>query len=117
MGIGMLDRPTRSVVGGLVRPFVWVANARGWRKLVLIAAECLIAALFGVWLWRLTCLTGLPDVGDPFDVAAFRAISVPPEADAHVVYARAIASYTPPKRILEPNTRTFRHETPHPDDP
>ena len=84
---------------------------------MLIAAECLIAALFGVWLWRLTCLTGLPDVGDPFDVAAFRAISVPPEADAYVVYARAIASYTPPKRILEPNTRTFRHETPHPDDP
>jgi hypothetical protein len=117
MSIGMLDRPTRSVVGGLVRPFVWVASARGWRKLVLIAAECLIAALFGVWLWRSTCLTGLPDVGDPFDVAAFHAIAVPPEADAYPVYARAIACYTPPKRTLEPNSRTFRHEVPHPDDP
>ena len=34
-------------------------------------------------------LIGLPDVGDPFDVAAFRAFTIPDDRNAFVLYRRA----------------------------
>ena len=32
--------------------------------------------------WRATSLSGLPDVGDPFDVAAYADVKVPDERNA-----------------------------------
>ena len=43
----------------------------------------------GLWAWWATQLWGLPDVGDPFDVAAFEAVSVPGERNAFVDYREA----------------------------
>jgi hypothetical protein len=43
----------------------------------------------GAWAWWLTQLWGLPDVGDPFDVAAFEAVSVPDERNAFFEYREA----------------------------
>jgi hypothetical protein len=36
----------------------------------------------GVWLRRATCTFGLPDIGDPFDVVAFREFRLPADQDA-----------------------------------
>ena len=40
-------------------------------------------------IWRGASLIGLPDVGDPFDVAAFCAFRLPPEQDAILLFRQA----------------------------
>ena len=68
-----------------------VRRARQLSIAVLILAGLLVVAACGVMLKRATCLIGLPDVGDPFDVAAFRAFRVPEDQDA-IVFARQAAA-------------------------
>ena len=54
----------------------WAARrARQFSIAVLILTGILVVGACGVMLRRATCLIGLPDVGDPFDVAAFRGFS------------------------------------------
>jgi hypothetical protein len=61
---------------------------RGRLILLGIAVGCL--ALLSVWAWRVTNLDGLPDVGDPFDVAeALRPIEISDEDNAYVAYSEA----------------------------
>src|SRR5262249_33664240 len=45
------------------------------------------AGIFAIW-W-LTSLNGLPDIGEPFDVAEFRAFSIPDEHNAFTYLRRA----------------------------
>jgi hypothetical protein len=45
------------------------------------------AAAFGIW-W-LTSLSGLPDIGDPFDVSALRAFSIPDSENAFTLLRQA----------------------------
>jgi hypothetical protein len=61
---------------------------------ILAAAALLTAA--GLMLWRASRLFGLPDVGDPFDAAAFRAQNTLPEdQDAMVLIRQAEAGVSP----------------------
>ena len=60
--------------------------------LVLAVGLALGAGAFAIW-W-LTSLNGLPDFGDPFDVAAFRAHSVPEKQNAFTFLRRADESLT-----------------------
>ncbi len=46
-------------------------------------------------IWWLTSLNGLPDVGDPFDVAAFRALRIPDDQNAFAYLRRAVQKLTP----------------------
>jgi hypothetical protein len=46
-------------------------------------------------IWWLTSLNGLPDIGEPFDVAAFRAFSIPDDQNAFAFLRRAIEKLTP----------------------
>ena len=72
--------------------------ARG--RLILLAIAVGLIALLSVWMWKVRSLEGLPDVGDPFDVAAaLRPIEIPDEENAYVAYSEA-------KRLLArpPNT-------------
>jgi hypothetical protein len=46
-------------------------------------------------LWWATQLWGLPDIGDPFDVAAFRARTIPDDRNAFVLYDQAAAMLKP----------------------
>ena len=49
-----------------------------------------LATVTAVSIWRIRSLDGLPDVGDPFDVAAaLRPIDLPDEQNAYVAYAAA----------------------------
>jgi hypothetical protein len=66
--------------------------ARRTRQLLwvmTILAVALLLTTSGVLIWRWAGLIGLPDIGEPFDVAALRAFQVPPEQDAYVLIRQA----------------------------
>jgi hypothetical protein len=58
-------------------------------RVTLVLASCgaMAAGIFAIW-W-LTSLNGLPDIGEPFDVAEFRAFSIPDEHNAFTYLRRA----------------------------
>ena len=64
-------------------------------RLTLALAACLAAAASALAIWWVTSLNGLPDIGDPFDVAAFRAFSVPDDQNAFTFLRRAQEKLTP----------------------
>jgi hypothetical protein len=72
-----------------------VRRARQLLVVVLILVTGLLVVACGVAIRRATCLIGLPDVGDPFDVMAFRAFSLPEDQDAFVVIRQAAAKLLP----------------------
>jgi hypothetical protein len=69
-------------------PLRWIARSR---RRLLGAATLIVAIIASPPLWWLMQLTGLPDVGDPFDVAAYRASTVLDERNAFVLYKQAVA--------------------------
>jgi hypothetical protein len=77
------------------------------RELSRLAIVLAVAATaFAIW-W-LTSLNGLPDIGDPFDVAAFRAFSLPDDQNALRFLRRAERTLTPgpptdPLRFYRPD--------------
>jgi hypothetical protein len=58
-------------------------------------AICLALAATAIAIWWLTSLNALPDIGDPFDVAAFRGFSVPDDQNAFTFLRRAQEKLTP----------------------
>ena len=64
-----------------------------------------LAVLFvaGVWGWWATQLWGLPDVGDPFDVAAFDAARVPDDRNAFLYYRDAASMCSATWRKFQAN--------------
>jgi hypothetical protein len=46
-------------------------------------------------IWWLNSLNGLPDIGDPFDVAAFRATRLPENRNAFILFRQAEEKLTP----------------------
>lgn len=108
---------TGGVVWGLTRPFAWVARARGWRWCVLVLAECLVAAACGVVLYLKTGWLELPEVGDPFDVAAFHAESIPAKDNAYALFARALGRYRPPSKAFAQRGRFAQAVGLRPNDP
>ena len=73
----------RRSIGGLGR-----AVARRPRAAIGLL---LVAPVAGAWVWWATQLWGLPDVGDPFDVAAFESFHLDDDRNAFVVYREATA--------------------------
>jgi hypothetical protein len=61
--------------------------------LVLAIGIALAATALAVWWWK--SLDGLPDIGDPFDVAEYRAIRVPDNQNAFTFLGRADGALTP----------------------
>jgi len=65
-------------------------SPRPRRRVWSLSALGLVAlALFSTW--RYTSLSGLPDIGDPFDVAAFADARVADDDNAFVLYRQAVA--------------------------
>ena len=76
-------------------------------RVVVVLAACVAVAATAFAIWWLNSLNGLPDIGDPFDVAAFRAFHIPDDQNAFAFLRRAHEKLTYPKRW----------EGPYPDDP
>ena len=62
---------------------------RQLRRVTLALVIGLAVAATGLAIWWLNSLNGLPDIGDPFDVAAFRALSIPDDQNAFALLRRA----------------------------
>ena len=58
-------------------------------RIVSVLAIGFGLAITALTIWWLTSLNGLPDIGDPFDVAAIRAFSIPEHDNAFIFFRRA----------------------------
>jgi hypothetical protein len=58
-------------------------------RIMLVLVVCLVLAAAALGIWWLRSLDGLPDISDPFDVAAFRGFSIPDDRNALAVLRRA----------------------------
>src|SRR5215468_4171007 len=58
-------------------------------RVVVVLAACVAVAATGLAIWWLNSLNGLPDIGNPFDVAAFRAFNIAEDQNAFAFFRRA----------------------------
>jgi hypothetical protein len=93
----------------LAAPFRWFFRSR---RRVQTAAAILAAIIAAPVVWWSIQLLGLPDIGEPFDVRAFRSFSIPDETNAFVLYRQAAdrlkplyTSNIPHDRKIDPNVR------------
>src|SRR5262249_4224147 len=70
-------------------------------RVVVVLAACVAVAATAFAIWWFNSLNGLPDIGDPFDVAAFRAFRVPDDQNAFTFLRRAEEKLTPSPSHLE----------------
>jgi hypothetical protein len=78
-------------------------------RVIVVAAACVAVAATAFAIWWLNSLNGLPDIGDPFDVAAFRAFRIPDDQNAFTFVRRANEKLTP--------IRDSDGKGPYPEDP
>jgi hypothetical protein len=86
--------PTFAALFGPIR---WVGKSR---RRLRVTALVMVAFIASAPLWWVTQLIGLPDIGEPFDVASFRAGRVADERNAFVLYARAASVQKPAASYL-----------------
>jgi hypothetical protein len=94
-------------VSYMASPFRWFC---GSRRRVWTAAAVLLAMIAVPPIWWSLQLVGLPDIGDPFDIAAFRSLTIPDDRNAYVLYRQAAdllkpASLAMPASQLDAMTR------------
>ena len=70
----------------VVTPFRWLF---GNRRRVKTAAAVVFSMIAAPVFWWFIQLAGLPDIGDPFDLAEYRSRSIPDDQNAYVLYAEA----------------------------
>jgi hypothetical protein len=76
----------------LISPMTLLERSRGRRRSLLIYLYALFITIAAVLCWRAASLRGLPDVGDPFDVAAFASSAeVRDDVNSAVLYREASA--------------------------
>lgn len=100
--MGRLD----SVSHVLSTPLRLAERLRGRRRIALLAAYGLIVGAAALLAWRQSSLRGLPDIGDPFDVAAFTARDVADSDNAWIDYLRALEALD--DRVLSGLTEDLR---------
>src|SRR5262245_49201204 len=64
-------------------------------RVIVVLAACVAVAATALAIWWLNSLNGLPDIGDPFGVAAFRAFRIPDDQNAFAFPRRAHERFTP----------------------
>jgi hypothetical protein len=64
-------------------------------RLAFASAICAAVAATALAIWWLRSLDGLPDIGEPFDVAAVRGFRVPHDRNAFAFLSRAARELTP----------------------
>src|SRR3954454_13191105 len=86
-----MESPESAAVSGTSRQRLPLLRRRLRQllRVTLVLAACLVLAAVALGIWWLRSLDGLPDVGDPFDVAAFRAFRIPEDQNAFTFFRRA----------------------------
>ena len=79
-------------------PFRWIGKSR---RRIWCTVLILLAMIAAPPLWWATQLWGLPDIGEPFDVAEFRAMTIPDDRNAYVLYRQAAAVYKPLRQYVK----------------
>lgn len=75
----------------LLAPMHLLERTRGRRRKLLILAYSFVGMILGFFVWWITSLNNLPDVGDPFDIKEFiRESKVPDSENAFVLYKKAL---------------------------
>ncbi len=64
-------------------------------RVTLVLVIGLAVAVTAIGVWWLTSLNGLPDIGEPFDFDAFRAVSVPDNQNAFAYLRRGEKAHPP----------------------
>ncbi len=80
----------------VIAPLTWIERTKGPKRvglLLLYALILLVGVLVG---WRGFSLWGLPDIGEPFDVAQYETVDVPNAVNAMVLYRQAKEKLIPP---------------------
>ena len=88
-----------------IRPFAWVARARGLLWWLLVGVECLTAAVVGAALWWATGRLDVPDVSEPFDVEAFQNFRIDRNSNAYTIWRRALGRPEGPAALFDPNAK------------
>lgn len=88
--------PSTEAVGGTSQKLLQLLRKRLRRllRVTLVLTIGLVVAVAALAIWWLRSLNGLPDIGDPFDVAEFRAFRVPDEQNAFSYFRRASEKLT-----------------------
>jgi hypothetical protein len=86
----------------IVAPFRWIGRSR---RRIWGAVLATLVAIAVPPLWWALQLTGLPDIGEPFDAAAFRTFTIPDDRNAYRLYGEAAALLKP----WEPSSKTTFH--------
>jgi hypothetical protein len=73
-------------------PFQWLGRSR---RRIWGLVSMLLAMIAGPPLWWAIQLVGLPDIGEPFDVEAFHAATIPDDQNAFVLYRQAASRLKP----------------------
>jgi hypothetical protein len=82
------------LIKAALAPLRAIERTRGWRRIGLLVLYGMIALAIWAPLRRRAQLSGLPDVGEPFDVAAFRASGrVADDRNALVLYRQAVERF------------------------
>jgi hypothetical protein len=91
------ESPAPATVSGTTPKLVQLLRKRLRQLLRVIVVLSLVVAVGAAALaiWWLTSLNGLPDIGEPFDVAAFRAFRVADDQNAFSFLRRAQEKLTP----------------------
>ena len=95
--------PSRSSRSRLRGYLVRRSRQTGRVLMVLVIGLLFMAGVLEVW--RGASLLGLPDVGDPFDVAAFRAFRIPRDQDAVVLFHQAQEKLSPMPKLSSDERR------------
>src|SRR5215469_6913602 len=94
-----MPTPSESPVAVSGKPSKVVAllrkRLRQLLRVIVVLAACVAVAATAFAVWWLNSLNGLPDIGDPFDVAAFRAFRIPDDQNAFAFLRRAHEELTP----------------------
>jgi hypothetical protein len=95
----------------VIAPLRWPFATRQRRR---TTAAILLAMIAGPVLWWSIQLMGLPDAGEPFDVAAFRSARIPDDRNAYVLYEQAARSLARPVPKFRWSPMNPFQETPQP---
>ena len=88
-------------------PFLMIRLITKTRRRIVSLVLVLLAIVAGPPIWWAAQLIGLTDVGDPFDVAAFKAFTIPDDQNAFVLYREATTLLDPDLDYSKRSTRAF----------